>query len=31
MKAITLIIDIIIGIFVGGWLLLAYMAHFTGQ
>ena len=31
MKSINLIIDIIVGVFIGGWLLMAYMAHFTGQ
>jgi len=31
MKSINLIIDIIVGVFVGGWLLLVYMANFMGQ
>jgi len=29
MKSINRIIDIIIGVFIGGWLLMAYMAHFA--
>ena len=28
MKVFNLIIDIVIGVFVGGWLLMAYVAHF---